>query len=46
MSAFYITCPEFRMWGSLIPFADIGLNSAVGGNIGPTHIEFPNGTHF
>ena len=32
ISAFYMTCPEFTMYGNLVAFADLSLNSAVGGN--------------
>jgi len=34
------------MYGNLVPYADLGLNSAIGGNSGVMHITFANGTHF
>jgi len=34
------------MYGNLIAFADIGLNSAVGGNEGLLNVIFKNGRHF
>jgi hypothetical protein len=34
------------MYGNLVPYADLGLNTAIGGNSGAMHIKFPNGTHF
>lgn len=34
------------MYGNLVTFADIGLNSAVGGNEGLLNIKFKNGNHF
>ena len=46
ISAFYMTCPEFTMYGNLVAFADIGLNSAVGGNEGNLSINFKNGSLF
>ena len=46
ISAFYMTCPEFTMHGKLLAFADVSINSAVGGNEGVTHIIFRNGNHF
>ncbi len=41
-----MTCPEFTMHGKLLAFADVSINSAVGGNEGVTHIIFRNGNHF
>jgi transposase-like protein len=29
-----------------VAFADVGLNTATGGNNGVMHIEFSNGSHF
>lgn len=34
------------MYGNLIAFADVGLNSGVGGNLGVMHIVFKNGYHY
>jgi hypothetical protein len=34
------------MHGTLIAYADVGFNSAIGGNIGVMHILFNNGTNF
>jgi hypothetical protein len=34
------------MHGKLVAFADVSINSAVGGNEGVTHIIFRNGSHF
>ena len=34
------------MHGSLIAYADMGLNNAVGGNLGPIRIKFKNGSDF
>jgi hypothetical protein len=39
-------CDEYEMHGSLIAYADMGLNNAVGGNLGPIRIKFKNGTDF
>jgi hypothetical protein len=29
-----------------MPYADLGLNTGIGANLGTMHIVFPNGTHF
>lgn len=39
-------CPEFTIYGNLVAFADVSINSAVGGNQGIMHIKMRNGTHF
>jgi hypothetical protein len=39
-------CPEFTLYGNLIPFVDVGLNTGVGGNLGPMNVVFANGSHF
>ena len=41
-----MTCPEFTMHGNLVAFADLSLNSAVGGNEGITYIKMRNGSEF
>jgi hypothetical protein len=46
VSAFYMTCEQFTLHGNLVAFADVGLNSGVGGNQGILNIKFKNGTHF
>lgn len=46
ISAYYMECPEFKLYGNLIAFADVGLNSGVGGNLGIMHIIFKNGYHY
>ena len=44
--AYYMTCPEFTIYGKFIPFIDISLNTGVGGNLGAINIVFKNGSHF
>jgi len=34
------------MYGNLVAYADVGFNSAVGGNSGAMHIILKNGSHF
>lgn len=34
------------MYGNLVAFANMGLNTGVGGNSGTMNILFKNGTHF
>ncbi len=46
ISAYYMTCPEFTIYGRFIPFIDISLNTGVGGNLGAINIVFKNGSHF
>lgn len=46
ISSYYMTCPEFTLYGNLVAFADVSFNSAVGGNEGVMHIIMRNGTHF
>lgn len=46
ISSYYMKCNEFTLYGNLIPFADVGLNTGVGGNLGPMNIVFANGSHF
>jgi hypothetical protein len=41
-----MTCPEFTMHGNLAAFADLSLNSALGGNEGITYIKMRNGSEF
>lgn len=37
----------YEMYGNVVSFADLGLNSAVGGNAGIMHIKFlKNGRHY
>lgn len=44
ISSFYMICPEFTMYGDLVAFAELNLNSVVGGNEGITYIKMRNGT--
>lgn len=44
ISSYYMTCPEFTLYGNLVAFADVSLNSAVGGNEGITYIKMRNGS--
>jgi hypothetical protein len=37
---------DFEMYGNLVSYAEMGLNSAVGGNSGIINIKFPNGAHY
>jgi hypothetical protein len=46
ISSYYMKCEEFILYGTLIAYADVGFNSAIGGNIGVMHILFKNGTDF
>jgi len=46
ISAYYMKCDEFTLYGNLIAAADIGLNSATGGNDGLLNVVFKNGNHF
>ena len=40
-------CPEYALYGNIAPYAEVGLNSGLGGNSGIIHIKFPkNDTHF
>jgi hypothetical protein len=34
------------MYGNLVHFVDVGLNSGVGGNLGTMHIILKNGYHY
>ena len=34
------------MYGNLVAFINMGLNTGVGGNSGPMHIIMENGSHF
>jgi hypothetical protein len=47
ISAYYMKSPDFEFYGNLISYAEMGVNSGVGGNSGIMHIKFPRtGTHF
>ena len=47
ISAYYMNSEEFQMYGNLVSYAEMGLNSAVGGNSGIIHIKFPiNNFHY
>jgi hypothetical protein len=41
-----MTCEEFTMYGNLVAFADVSINSAVGGNEGLTYIKMKNGNEY
>ena len=34
------------MYGNLIAFVNMGLNTGIGGNSGAMHIQMQNGSHF
>lgn len=34
------------MYGNLVAFANVGLNTGTGGNAGTMHIVMENGSHF
>lgn len=47
ISAYYMKSEDFELYGNLISYAEMGVNSGVGGNSGIMHIKFPkNETHF
>ena len=46
ISAYYMKCKEYTMYGNLVAFINMGLNTGVGGNSGPMHILMENGSHF
>lgn len=38
---------EFEFYGNVSSYAEVGINSGVGGNSGIIHVKFPkNNTHF
>ncbi len=41
-----MTCPEYTMYGNLIAFAQLGLNSAVGGSQGIMYVKMKNGYEY
>lgn len=46
ISAYYMKHEDFTLFGNLNAVANVGLNSANGGNIGVMNILFRNGSHF
>ena len=46
ISAYYMKCDEFTLYGNLIPIANVSLNSGWGGNIGRMNVIMKNGNHF
>ena len=46
ISSYFMECPEFKLYGNMLAFADVGLNSGVGGNLGVMHIIMKNGYHY
>jgi hypothetical protein len=47
ISAYYMKNDSFEMYGNLVSYAELGLNSGAGGNAGLINIKFPiNQSHF
>jgi hypothetical protein len=47
ISAYYMKNEDFEMYGNLVSFAELGLNSGVGGNLGIINIKFSkSGAHY
>lgn len=47
ISAYYMKNNSYELYGNLVSFAELGLNSGTGGNAGVMHIKFPiNNSHF
>lgn len=38
ISSYFMKCDQFTLYGNLVPFADVGLNTAIGGNLGKMNI--------
>lgn len=46
ISSYLMKCKEYTMYGNLVAFANVGLNTGIGGNSGAMHIVMENGSHF